>query len=122
MCKENDYVAIGGLVTGVEQNTTERFKRLSLLCDEAHSYNTRVHGLGFTPLALLNSHTMFFDTVDSTTWNTTKRGKSTIIDENGHLKKIPARDLFSAADGQEEDLYAWATFSHNYYGASRNDI
>ena len=119
MCKENDYVAIGGLVTSNEQNTPERFEKLSLLCDEAHSYNTRVHGLGFTPLALLNSHTMFFDTVDSTSWNTTKHGQSTIINAKGQLEKIPQKDLFSASDGQEEDLYAWATFAANYKGGMR---
>ena len=119
MCKENDYVAIGGLVTSTETNSPQRYKRLSAFCDEAHSYNTKVHGLGFTPLALLNNHSMFFDTVDSTTWNFTKHGNSAAINEKGELVKIPPIDVFAASDGQEEDLKVWAEFAINYRGTIR---
>lgn len=117
MCKENDYVAIGGLASKPETNTPQRQQILDDMCNEAHQYNTKVHGLGFTPLALLNSHTMFCDTVDSTSWNTTKHGKSTIINEKGELVKIPLIDSFSASESQEADLKAWTTFAINYKGA-----
>lgn len=119
MCKENDFVAIGGLVTSNETNTPERIQRLEVLCDEAHTYNTKVHGLGFTPLTLLNSHMMFFDTVDSTTWNQTKQGKSAALDNQGNLIKVPLIQAFSTIDSQEEDLRVWAQFCINYKGGQR---
>lgn len=116
MCKENDFVAIGGLVIGTETNSIQRFERLSVFCEEAHTYNTRVHGLGFTPLALLNTRTMFFDTVDSTTWNFTKYGNSAILNDKGELIKGPPINTFSTIEAQELDLKVWATFATNYKG------
>lgn len=120
MCKENEFVAIGGLVTSNTSCTPERIKELCEMCDEAHMYGTRVHGLGFTPLTLLNSHTLFFDTVDSTTWNFTKRGNSAVLNEKGEIEKVPNTRLLSAMDSQEEDLRVWAKFSTDYRGASRS--
>jgi len=99
MCKDNDYIAIGGLVNQPEINTPTRQKILLDMCDEAHLYNTQVHGLGFTPLTLLNNHTMFFDTVDSTSWNFTKRGNSATINEKGELIKIPPITTFTSVEG-----------------------
>lgn len=117
MCKENEFIAIGGLVVDKETNTPERQKRLFDMCEEAHMYGTRVHGLGFTPLSLLNSHSMFFDTVDSTTWNATKRGSSVMLNEKGEIIKIAPIPAFSAMESQEKDLEVWAKFSENYRGA-----
>ena len=119
MCKENSFIAIGGLVTGDNWNSIDGQKILSDMCDEAHTYNTKVHGLGFTPLTLLNSHTMFFDTVDSTTWNQTKQGKSAALDNQGNLIKVPLIQAFSTIDSQEEDLRVWAEFAENYKGGIR---
>ena len=120
MCKENAFIAIGGLVTGNNWYSAEGQRTLLEMCDEAHSYGTLVHGLGFTPLTLLNSHTMFFDTIDSTTWNVTKRGCTAEIGENGNLLKLDGTNYFSAVEGQEHDLEVWAQFALNYRGALRN--
>ncbi len=120
MCCENEFVAIGGLVTGNNWNSIDGQKVLSDMCDEAHMYGTRVHGLGFTPLTLLNAHTMFFDTVDSTSWNFTKRGCTAAIGEHGELLKLEGTNFFSATEGQENDLRVWAEFATNYRGGPRN--
>ena len=119
MIKENDFVAIGGLVVDKEIQSPERQQQLQDMCEEAHAYNTHVHGLGFTPLSLLNSHTMFFDTVDSTSWNFTMRGFSAILNQKGEIVKAPPIQTFSAVESQEEDLKTWAQFANNYKGAKK---
>lgn len=122
MCKENDFVAIGGLVTNESANTPSRIKELSIMCDEAHMYKTKVHGLGFTPITLLNTQTMFFDTVDSTTWNLSRRGKSWGLNEKGQLIHIEKHEAILTSEIQEKDLEVWAIFSKNYKGSLRTTI
>ena len=117
MCKENDFIAIGGMAHKNSQKTAIDVDFYRELVDEAHTYNTKVHGLGFTPLEILNSHTMFFDTIDSTSWNGGRHGVSYII-EDDKIKKIPLRDVF-ANESAEKDLETWAKFSEQYYGAMR---
>lgn len=64
MCKEYDYVAIGGLVgTGYSK---KHHKYLQWFVETAHQYNTKIHGLGFTSVEGLKRYN--FDTVDSTSW------------------------------------------------------
>lgn len=117
MCKENNFIAIGGMAHKNSQKVAVDIDFYKEMVDEAHSYNTKVHGLGFTPIEMLNAHTVFFDTVDSTTWNGARHGISFII-EDKKLKKIQLRDIF-ASDSAEKDLEAWAKFSEDYYGAIR---
>ena len=121
-CKENEYVAMGGMASMQKQGGVD-YEYFESLVDEAHMYGTKVHGLGCTPLSLLNTRTMFFDTVDSTSWNFNKRGFSAAINEKGELIKtdIPDR-FFSAIEGQEEDLRVWSTFCLNYRGGPRKSI
>ena len=120
MCKDNEYIAVGGMASAKAKEERWNFERSVELCDEAHSYGTIVHGLGCTPLAILNSHTMCFDTVDSTSWNCTKRGQTSAIGENGELMKLDGTNFFSASEGQENDLRVWAKFSETYYGIERS--
>ena len=120
MCKENEFIAIGGIVTSKKGNDPTYQKMLLELCDEAHSYGTKVHGLGFTPLNLLNSHTMFFDTVDSTSWNASKFGNHYTLNEKNELvKNNTLRDTFSTVEAQDEDLKVWSIFASKYQGATR---
>ena len=69
LCDEYPYVALGGIVS-------KEFKRsdytlFPALITEAHKRDSKVHGLGFTNLALLpHCH---FDSVDSTAWTTGNR-------------------------------------------------
>ena len=64
MCKEYDYVAIGGLVTQ-EIKRTEHDVFYPLL-KIARENNTKVHGLGFTNLKGLEKYKFY--SVDSTSW------------------------------------------------------
>ena len=64
MCKEYDYVAIGGIVT--KEIKQKEYLILNKLIDIAHKEGCLVHGLGFTNpkyLEIIN-----FDSVDSTSW------------------------------------------------------
>lgn len=63
LCKKYDYVAIGGIVTK-EFERHELFL-LNAFCDLAHSYDCKIHGLGFTPVNIKDYR---FDSVDSTSW------------------------------------------------------
>ena len=69
MCDEYNYVAIGGIVSG--EITKDKYKAFPALISEAHKRKAKVHGLGFTNLALLPKY--HFDSVDSTAWTTGNR-------------------------------------------------
>ena len=119
MCKENDFIAIGGIASK-KAYTPSDYQRYSDLCDEAHAYGTKVHGLGFTPLSLINTRTMFFDTVDSTSWNYSKRGYAAKINEKGEMTKVELPFTYMTIDAQENDLRTWAKFSEDYRGGLRS--
>ncbi len=87
MCKEYDYVAIGGIASR-EIKKTEWEEILIKLCDVAHKNNCKIHGLGFLSLEWLNNDKCPFDTVDGTAWMGSKTGHSFIINENKELVKI----------------------------------
>jgi len=64
MCKEYDYIAIGGIVTQ-EIKRTEYDVFIPLL-KIAKKNNAKVHGLGFTNLKGMEKYK--FHSVDSTSW------------------------------------------------------
>ena len=66
---EYRYIAIGGIVSG--EIKKDKYHIFTPLLNEAHKRGTKVHGLGFTNLALLNKY--HFDSVDSTAWTTGNR-------------------------------------------------
>lgn len=69
IAKDYDYIAIGGIVSG--EIKRDKYKAFPALISEAHSRGAKVHGLGFTNLALLPYY--HFDSVDSTAWTTGNR-------------------------------------------------
>jgi hypothetical protein len=64
MCKEYDYVSIGGIV--VKEIEKKDWVVFPKLIEIAHKYNCKIHGLGFT--ATKELHKYHFDSVDSTNW------------------------------------------------------
>lgn len=64
MCKEYDYVAIGGIVS--KEITPKEYKYFPKLIKIAHDNGAKIHGLGFTNLVGLTKY--HFDSVDSTSW------------------------------------------------------
>ncbi len=68
MCKEYDYVAIGGLVSeGTSSEYSRKYQKyFKWFIDVAHENGAKIHGLGFTNLKGLEKY--HFDSVDSTSW------------------------------------------------------
>lgn len=69
MCKEYDYVALGGIVA--KEIKTDEWKYFPWFINTAHENECKIHGLGFTSLQSLNVYK--FDSVDSTAWTSGNR-------------------------------------------------
>lgn len=69
MCKDYDYVAIGGIVS--KEITQKEWKYFPYFINKAHEHGAKIHGLGFTSLVDLPKY--HFDSVDSTTWTSGNR-------------------------------------------------
>ena len=112
MCKEYDYVAIGGIAS--KEINPKDVSFLIELCDIAHSYNCKIHGLGYLPLKILNDNQCPFDTVDGTGWQGHMRGQKFIL-ENEKIIKVPDEDLKnkirSWKDNESEGFKNWTEFS-----------
>ena len=65
MCKEFDYVAIGGIVTQ-EIPRAKYETAFPWFIKTAHDNGAKIHGLGYTSLKNLKKY--HFDSIDSTTW------------------------------------------------------
>jgi hypothetical protein len=73
-CDEYPYVALGGYVAAIKANDPRQkayVKAYPWFISEAHKHGAKIHGLGFTQLALLPHY--HFDSVDSTAWTTGNR-------------------------------------------------
>lgn len=64
MCRDYDYVAIGGIVSGEIKKADYRY--FPWFIQQAHQNGAKIHGLGFTNLAGVEQY--HFDSVDSTAW------------------------------------------------------
>ena len=64
MCREYDYIAIGGLVLGAKKQEYPFYKKL---VEYAALRGIKVHGLGFTKTKLLKEYPFY--SVDSSTWS-----------------------------------------------------
>lgn len=69
ICKEYNYVAIGGIV--IKEILPEDYKYFQPLLKIAHEYGCKVHGLGFTATKKLNKYSFY--NVDSTNWKSGSR-------------------------------------------------
>ena len=107
MCKEYEYVAVGGIAA--KEIKRSEFGLLYELCDIAHSYGCKIHGLGYSPLSVLNERDCPFDTVDSTTWLAHLKKCSFSLD-NGNLKRTNGDDRYWRTVDQES-FSAWVEFS-----------
>lgn len=64
MCRDYDYVAIGGIVSGEIRQPDYRY--FPWFIQQAHQNGAKIHGLGFTNLRGVEQY--HFDSVDSTAW------------------------------------------------------
>lgn len=86
-CKDYNYIALGYFLTeGLKEQYT--FKYAKAFVDEAHKYKCRIHGLGFTKTQMLKK--IPFDSVDSSTWSTSRRYGSIFkfVKEEGYVRSI----------------------------------
>ena len=114
MCDEYKYVAIGGIVS--KEIKPEQYKALPLLINEAHKVNTKVHGLGFTSLALLPQ--IHFDSVDSTAWTAGNRFGFIYKFDGRTIKKINCPDGMRMGDTRKIALInyvEWLKFQQYAY-------
>ena len=100
MCDEYDYVAIGGIVSG--EIRRDEYSIFPALIKEAHRKNTKVHGLGFTNLALLPQ--VHFDSVDSTAWTAGNRFGFVYYFDGKTMKKKTAPSGHRLADSRRAAL------------------
>lgn len=107
MCKEYKYVAIGGIAAGEIKRS--EFDLLCELCDIAHSYGCKVHGLGYSPLSVLNERQCPFDTIDSTTWIGHRYGDYFDL-KDGQLEKIKDSERYWR-DLDIKSFSSWVEFS-----------
>ena len=80
MCKEFDYVAIGGLV-GTESNSKRQKlleKSFPWFINVAHKNGAKIHALGYTKVKTFEQY--HFDSVDSTRWNCSRFGRLEYFD------------------------------------------
>lgn len=106
LCKNYDYIAIGGIVT--KEIKPVDYKYFRWFIDTAHFYNCKIHGLGFTNLKGIKKYN--FDSVDSTNWCT--GGKfGTLYQFYGRgIKQV---DTLSRR--RREDINTNLINRHNYY-------
>ena len=69
LCKEYDYIAIGGFVT--KEIKENEFAKVKQLLNYAKFHNVKVHGLGFTSMKYLDK--LPFYSVDSTSFKSGRR-------------------------------------------------
>lgn len=106
MCKEYKYIAIGGIAA--KEIKRSEHHMLYELCDMAHSYGCKVHGLGYLPLTVLNDRNCPFDTVDGTSWQGHIRGYYYKLND-GKLEKI--KDSRNWKELDNDSFSAWVEFS-----------
>lgn len=104
MCKDYDYVAIGGLV-GMGYSK-KHWKYFPWFIKTAHENGAKIHALGFTALSGLKKY--HFDTVDSTSWKSGNRFGTLYQFKNGdmvQLKKKPNKRLVSGERYSEVEKF-----------------
>jgi len=111
MCKEYDYIAIGGIVT--KEIPKDKWPVFSHLIDIAHKEHCRIHGLGFTSLAYLPRY--HFDSVDSTSWTSGNRfGSIYTFDGRGKMvmsKRPEGTRIFDPRKVALHNFGEWKRFS-----------
>ena len=106
LCKEYDYVAIGGIVT--KEIMPNEYKYFRWFIDTAHSYNCKIHGLGFTNLKGMYIYN--FDSVDSTNWCSGGRFGSLYHFDGRKIKQVD-----TGTRRRRSDITTDKINRHNYY-------
>ena len=114
MCKEYNYVALGGLA--LKEIPIHQFERLfGWFINVAHKNNAKIHGLGYTNTSKL--HEYHFDSVDSSTWGMGSRFGELSIFTKGRIERhcersngVKLRRLINVYDADVHNLNEWIKF------------
>ena len=102
MCKDYDYVAIGGIIT--KEISIKEFKYFKWFINVAHQNNCKIHGLGFTYSKLLKEYK--FDSADSTSWSSGGRfAQIHRFTGNEMSLKVINKKIYRVKDYKELDKY-----------------
>jgi hypothetical protein len=109
MCKNYDYIAIGGIVT--KEISSKNYDIFTHLLKIAKENNCKVHGLGFTNLEGIKKYK--FHSVDSTAWLYGNRG-GFLYKFNGEtmLKIAPKNMRLKAKEAAIHNFNEWVKFSN----------
>ena len=109
LCKEYDYVAIGSSGVTNECRWVQNKNILKQMVRIANSYNTKVHGLGYTRRENINKLEIPFYSVDSISWRlNTGMGYEYYVKHNMILRKHPeGRNQKSREILENQNLKAW---------------
>lgn len=110
MCKEYDYVALGGIaIKEVPLRTYEKY--FPWFINTAHRYGTKIHGLGYTATEGLKKYK--FDSVDSTRWLHGNIG-GYIYKFNpvtNDIETIKSEKRLKSKEGAINNFWEWVKFS-----------
>ena len=109
MCKNYDYIAIGGIVT--KEISSKNYDIFNALLKIAKENNCKVHGLGFTNLEGIKKYK--FHSVDSTAWLYGNRG-GFLYKFNGEtmLKIAPKNMRLKGKEAAIHNFNEWVKFSN----------
>lgn len=115
MCKDYDYVAIGGLA--LKEIPLNQFEKMfAWFIDVAHKNKTKIHGLGYTNSEKL--HRYHFDSVDSSTWSMGSRFGELSVFTKGRIVRhcsvrngVKLRRLKNVYDSDVHNFNEWVKFS-----------
>lgn len=109
MCKNYNYIAIGGIVT--KEISSKNYDIFNPLLKIAKENNCKVHGLGFTNLEGIKKYK--FHSVDSTAWLYGNRG-GFLYKFNGEtmLKIAPKNMRLKAKESAIHNFNEWVKFSN----------
>ena len=109
MCKEYNYVAIGGIVTNeIKSNQYDIFYPLLKIAKEN---NCKVHGLGFTNMKGLEKYKFY--SVDSTAWLYGNRGGFLYKFNGKGLDKLQPKGLrLKGREGAIHNFSEWVKFAN----------
>ncbi len=108
MCKEYDYIAIGGLVTKeIEKKDYGIFNALLKIAKEN---NCKVHGLGFTNMEGMKNYKFY--SVDSTAWLYGNRGGFLYMFNGKGIDKIQPKGMrLKGKEAAIHNFNEWTKFS-----------
>jgi hypothetical protein len=109
MCKDYDYIAIGGIVTQeIKRSEYDVFYPLLKIAKEN---NCKVHGLGFTNLKGLEKYKFY--SVDSTSWLSGNRFGSVYMFDGKTMKKQNKKDGYRVKSTEVafHNFSEWVKFS-----------